>query len=146
MELCLIREPTVKARTFGQLFINDIFYCYTLEDAMRDVKIPGQTAIPLGRYQVIITPSARFKRRLPLLLNVPNFQGVRIHPGNTIADTEGCILPGLARTSTGLLQSRLAFEPLLAKLERSSGSHWITLCLQDSKPTTLAPSDSASRT
>ena len=136
MELRLEREPTVEGRTFGRLFLDDVFYCHTLEDAVRVAKIPGQTAIPAGRYRVTITPSARFKRRLPELHNVPNFRGVRIHPGNTIADTEGCILPGHVRTATGLAQSRLAFDPLFARLDATPGPHWITLCQLDSKPIT----------
>lgn len=135
MELRLEREPTQQERTFGKLYVDGTFYCHTLEDAIRETKIPGRTAIPPGRYQIILTPSARFQRRLPLLLNVPNFVGVRIHPGNTTADTDGCILPGLTRTPTGLAQSRLAFDPLMARLERLAGPHWITICLPDSKPT-----------
>jgi hypothetical protein len=135
MELRLEREPTVEERTFGRLFVDGTFYSHTLEDAIRDVKIPGRTAIPAGRYRLVITPSARFKRRLPLLLDVPGFAGVRIHPGNTTADTDGCILPGLVRTPTGIAKSRLACDPLLALLERTPGPHWITICLQESKPT-----------
>lgn len=146
MNLRLEREPTVDEKTFGSLYIDGQFYCYTIEDAMRPVKIAGRTAIPLGTYQVIITPSVRFKRKLPLLLNVPNYVGVRIHPGNTIEDTDGCILPGLIKTPSGVGQSRLAFEPLLARLERAPGPHWITICLQDSKPTISAPVVSANRT
>jgi hypothetical protein len=136
MDLRLEREPTTPdGRTYGRLFVDGVFACHTLEDAIRETKIPGQTAIPAGRYLVRITPSARFKRRLPELVNVPNYRGVRIHPGNTIHDTEGCILPGLQRTATGLAKSRLAFDPLLARLERTPGPHWITICLQESKPT-----------
>jgi hypothetical protein len=135
MELRLEREPTHDERTFGRLWIDGVWYCHTLEDAVRSEKIYGRTAIPAGRYRLIITPSARFRRRLPLLVDVPQFTGVRIHPGNTIHDTDGCILPGRVRTATGLLQSRLAFDPLLTYLERTPGPHWITVCPQASKPT-----------
>jgi hypothetical protein len=136
MELRLEREPTIDERTWGKLYIDNTFYCYTIEDAVRAQKIPGRTAIPAGRYLIRITPSARFKRRLPELIDVPNYKGVRIHPGNTIEDTEGCLLPGLERTTVGVAKSRLAFEPLLARLERAPGPHWITICQQDSKPIT----------
>ena len=86
------------------------FLAYSLEQAVRETKIPGRTAIPTGRYQIIITYSPHFHRRLPLLLEVPNFTGVRIHPGNTTADTEGCILVGLHRVEASLTQSRLAMD------------------------------------
>ena len=135
MNLWLEREPTINNRTFGRLYINERFHCFTLEDAVRPIKIKHETAIPYGRYLVEVTHSPRFKRRLPLLRKVPNFTGIRIHPGNTIADTSGCILPGLGRTATGVSQSRLAFTPLLAALEENRGPHWITICPQDSKPT-----------
>lgn len=132
MDLRLERAPTRDERTFGRLFLDDLFYCHTIEDAMRPEKIPGRTAIPLGRYLVRVTPSRRFKRRLPELIDVPQFVGIRIHPGNTIADTEGCILPGLVRTPVGVAKSRLAFEPLLHRLEQTPGPHWITILIGES--------------
>lgn len=75
--------------TIGELLIDGVFECFTLEDKERDVKIKSETAIPKGTYKVIINQSNRFKRLLPLLLNVPNFEGVRIHSGNTNHNTEG---------------------------------------------------------
>ena len=82
--------------TIGELYIEGEYYCDTLEDTVRepDVKIAGQTAIPYGKYEIIVNRSPRFKRDLPLLLNVPNFEGIRIHRGNTDKDTSGCILVG----------------------------------------------------
>lgn len=105
--------------TFGKLYINDVFECYTLEDVERENKVYGKTAIPVGNYRVVVTMSNRFKRSLPLLLDVPNFSGVRIHPGNTSADTEGCILVGdkVDIRSNYLGQSRVAFNRIFTKIE-----------------------------
>ena len=119
MTLRLIREPSLEGATHGSLYVDGRWACWTLEDVIREQKIPGQTAIPPGRYHVLITPSQRFQRDLPLLVDVPGFTGVRIHPGNTVADTEGCILVGKDRQSGRVLQSRVAFEALLAQLQAS---------------------------
>ena len=89
MELSLKRLWLSETTTVGTLAIDGTFECYTLEDKVREKKIKGITAIPAGRYKVIITESPRFKRPLPLQLNVPGFEGVRIHPGNDAGDTEG---------------------------------------------------------
>lgn len=118
MKLLLQREPSTKQSTPGKLFIDGAFECYTLEDIVRarGVKVYGQTAIPAGTYQVVLTMSPRFKRVLPLLLNVPGFEGIRIHPGNKAEDTDGCILVGDAPAPDWLGQSRVAFDRLFAKL------------------------------
>lgn len=96
--------------------------CDTLEDVVRPegVKIPGQTAIPAGRYQVIIDQSIRFGRMMPHLLDVPMFSGVRIHSGNTEKDTEGCILVGIADKLKGEIKggtSRQAYKIVLWKIQ-----------------------------
>lgn len=104
--------------TIGELLIDGIWECFTLEDVERDVKIKGETAIPKGKYNVIINQSNRFKRLLPLLLNVPNFEGVRIHAGNTNHDTEGCILVGKTRSNNFIGQSRKAFDYLFKKMQK----------------------------
>lgn len=91
--------------TIGNLYINDKFFCNTLEDKNRDLnkngkfdngetKVYANTCIPFGIYNVILTVSPKFKRKLPRLLNVPSFEGILIHRGNTNADTAGCILVG----------------------------------------------------
>lgn len=98
------------------------FSCFCLEDTVRQdgIKIYGRSAIPKGQYQVIINDSQRFKRPMPLLLGVPGFDGVRIHSGNTDADTEGCLLLGVyfdPKIIDFIGQSHLAFESFFPKLE-----------------------------
>jgi hypothetical protein len=130
MELDLRRVELSSVCTIGELYVDGEFECYTLEDAVRDRKIPGETAIPAGRYQVILSWSPRFRRILPLLVDVPGFEGIRIHPGNTAADTEGCILVGQARGAAAVFQSRGAFEGLFLKLEAATivgREIWITI-------------------
>jgi hypothetical protein len=117
MELQLIRTERSGNSTIGELSVDGKFECYTLEDLERPVKIKGDTAIPVGRYEVIINQSQRFGRLLPLLLNVPEFEGVRIHPGNTATDTEGCILVGETKGEASIGQSRAAFQQLFDKLK-----------------------------
>lgn len=125
MKLVLVREPN-KYFTPGKLYINDVLFCHTLEDKDRlsegGAKIYGETAIPKGIYKVIINKSNRFSMLagkdvfLPLLVAVPGFEGVRIHSGNTPADTEGCILVGLTKTENGIGMSRVAMQKLMEKL------------------------------
>ena len=109
--------------------IDGAFECYTLEDVVRPAgeKVYGQTAIPAGRYRIQLTMSNRFKTVLPLLENVANFEGVRIHPGNTAADTDGCILVGQSKTSNSIGGSRAAFDRLFARLQAHKGEIWITV-------------------
>lgn len=131
MRLDLHRHGSVHGATIGTLAINGEPACYTLEDQVREIegapvgewKVYGQTAIPRGTYTVIITESARFKRPLPLLLNVPGFEGIRIHPGNTAADTDGCILVGYTEAPGFIGRSRDAFARVFALISaaRSAG-------------------------
>jgi lysozyme len=132
MELRLVRDVCGADCTLGKLFVDGQFDCYTVEDVVRPNgrKVHGKTAIPEGRYKVIVSPSPRFGRDLPLLENVANFEGVRIHPGNTAEDTEGCIIPGRVRTPRGVAQSRLAFEKLFAALKAElagGGKIWLSV-------------------
>lgn len=75
-------------------------------------KIPGATAIPAGTYEIRDTYSPRFGRMMLEVVGVPGFQGIRIHSGNTADDTEGCLIPGLKQTPTGVAYSRPAVEQL----------------------------------
>ena len=83
------------------------------------IKVHGQTAIPTGRYEVRMTYSPRFKRQLPLLVDVPAYEGVRIHSGNTAADTEGCILVGENTERGKVLNSRYWLGLLLDKMNEA---------------------------
>jgi len=117
MKITIKRLHKTKVSTIGELLIDGVFECFTLEDIERDVKVKSETAIPKGTYKVIINQSNRFKRLLPLLINVPNFEGVRIHSGNSNHDTEGCILVGQTRSKDFIGQSRKAFDKLFKKMQ-----------------------------
>lgn len=121
MNLVLIRRWLTPQSTIGELFVEGetARRCVTLEDPVRPAKIAGQTAIPAGRYRVVVTESRRFKRPLPLLLDVPDFEGVRIHPGNTCEDTEGCILVGQTMAPDRVLRSRAAFGTLFPLIQEA---------------------------
>lgn len=131
MELTLKRKWLTETSTVGELFVDGVFECFILEDRVRqhEAKVAGQTAIPFGKYGVAITHSPRFQRDLPLLLEVPGYQGVRIHPGNVAADTEGCLLPGRKRGPDRVEESRLAFDALFEKLRASKTPITITVTL-----------------
>jgi len=119
MQLKVIRRWFTSKSTIGDLYVNGVFQCHTLEDVVRPdgVKVFGETAIPHGTYQVIIAPSNRFKRDLPRLLNVPKFDGILIHPGNTDKDTHGCILVGETKGADFIGNSRTAFAALFTKIQ-----------------------------
>lgn len=107
--------------TIGKLSVDGRYECDTLEDKVRNLpteeKIHGQTAIPAGTYKVTITFSNHFKRELPLLMNVPYFEGIRIHPGNDAADTEGCLLVGQNTVKGKVTNSRVCFDKLFEKIK-----------------------------
>lgn len=134
MEIEVRRAPSIKGATIGELYIDGVFECYTLEDVVREPstgrpsvwdqlvawvkswKVPKQTAIPSGRYRVVVNFSEHFQKELPELLNVPGFDGVRIHSGNGPADTEGCILVGQTKEANLIYKSRDAFKALYPKI------------------------------
>jgi len=141
MELRLERRWFTPTATIGELSVDGGFDCFTLEDVARDgdifvVKVPGATAIPQGRYDVQISFSPRFKTELPEILNVPNFVGIRIHPGNSAADTDGCILVGRSRGADRVLESRLAFVPLLGKIRSGLNVGAVSLTIVNVRPPT----------
>lgn len=114
----------------GRMYIDGKFFCNTLEPKVVDVdksgkfdgnekKVYGESAIPYGTYKIVYTESPRFKRKLPRLVDVPHFEGILIHPGNTVEDTQGCILVG-KNTSTGRLSdSRVTSDHLNALIDRT---------------------------
>lgn len=147
MELILERIAKRKTYTIGRLYIHrqvvdeylpgtaDDYFCDTLEPTWRDYangayKVKGRSAIPEGRYAVVISWSQKFGAWLPILLGVPKFEGIRIHAGNTAKDTEGCILVGKNREVGKVLDSRKWLYELKQKIVEAKDrgeSVWITV-------------------
>lgn len=130
MELRLIRTFFSDKQTIGELYIDDKLTYYTMEDKDRYLenngcssKIPKETAIPRGKYKVIVDYSNRFKKDMPHVLDVPCFEGIRIHVGNYAGDTEGCLLIGLGYSLTDkewmVIQSQKAFDDFFPKLKKA---------------------------
>lgn len=133
MELLLKRRWLTEKASVGELLVDWQWQCFTLEDRTRppeEPKVFGETAIPLGRYEVRITHSPRFGIDMPLLLNVPGYEGVRIHPGNKPEDTEGCLLVGRSHGPDVINESRLAYEALFAKLKSAQGPIFISITVE----------------
>ena len=119
MRLILQRLQLLNGCTIGELLVNGNHECWTLEDTVRALgeKVPHQTAIPFGTYKVVIDKSVRFQRDMLHVLDVPMFAGIRIHSGNTAADTDGCILVGLDRLKDRVGRSRAALDILQPKVQ-----------------------------
>ncbi len=144
MELVVQRKPTVKDTTFGELFVDDKHFCYTLEDVVRETagrkveewKISAKTAIPVGRYRLELVNSTRFGPDTFSLIDVPGFTTIRIHRGNDDADTEGCILVGMKMVKNeddggNLVDSTTALATLKEKvvpvIKAGKEQVWITI-------------------
>lgn len=130
MQIKVIRKEFTDKSTIGELFIDNNFFCYTLEDKVRPInepKVYGQTAIPKGKYEVIINYSNRFKQQMPLLLNVQGFEGIRIHKGNTDADTHGCILLGKSKSKDFIGLSNVAYNEFMTMLNKATKQGKITI-------------------
>lgn len=127
MKLTLNRIALRQTYTIGKLYIDGKYFCDTLEDTVRDTnksgkfdngekKVKGKTAIPYGTYEIKWTYSPRFKKYTPQLMNVPSFEGIRVHAGNTSADTEGCLILGENKQVGKVLNSRATiakFYPII---------------------------------
>ena len=130
MRLRLERKYFKDTYTIGNLYVDGTFFSNTLEDKNRDVnkngkfdndevKIYGETCIPFGTYKIVVNMSPKFKRELPRLLNVPSFEGVLIHRGNTAKDTAGCILVGENRAIGKVLNSTSCEEKLVKMMKEA---------------------------
>lgn len=128
MKLKVVRETKNDVCTIGSLFINDVFFCYTLEDKDRGLKqtdtllfiqakkIFGLTAIPSGTYKLTVNQSPKFKRILPRILDIKGFDGVLLHRGNSANDSLGCILLGYKKGENSIFESTKAENDLVNRL------------------------------
>ena len=129
MEIVLTRDIHSASSTTGKMVVDGVFECFTLEDLdrglkssmsldeLKKLKVYGKTAIPTGRYEVTTSFSGIFQKEMPLLKNVPDYDEVRIHPGNSDKDTLGCILVGEARSVDWVSNSRAAFARFFPKMK-----------------------------
>ena len=139
MNITLNRIAKKAKYTIGKLYINDQYFCDTLEDTDRGLtqsmteqqigskKVYGETAIPTGTYRIIISYSNKFKKQMPLLLNVPGFAGIRIHSGNTEKDSLGCILVGKNKAVGKVLESRDTYSKLFSILQEANKKETIKI-------------------
>lgn len=113
MKLLVERYKSTTNATLGKLYINGAFECYTLEDEFRAVKVKGETRIPAGTYKLALrkegTTHVHYAQRFPDIhkgmlhvTDVPGFQYILIHIGNTEKDTEGCLLVGADRDENAM--------------------------------------------
>ena len=153
MEILLDRKYKLAEYTIGKLYVDGVYICDTLEDKDRGlrqttpinviyrIKVPGETAIPTGKYRIdmnTISPKFRYRTwaqpfggKLPRLLNVPGYSGVLIHVGNTKSSTDGCILTGYNKVKGRVLESTKAFNLLmnnyLLPAVKRGETIWITI-------------------
>src|SRR5574344_731366 len=129
MNIQLKRRYLGEGYTIGSLSIDGQYFCDTLEDAVRQVKVYGKTAIPYGRYNIILNVSPRFGRILPRLIDVPQFEGVLIHRGNTAEDTAGCILVGENKVKGKVINST-PYEIGLVKMMHEAIDRWEKITIE----------------
>lgn len=126
MKLQILRLPQGPDYMDGVMLLDGQYYGQTVEDAPRPVKVMHKTAIPKGRYVVTVELSPRFKVDLPRLHDVPGFDGVLIHGGNTADDSSGCILIASNRIGPGKIQGSLSND-LTQRLKKAQGPHTIEI-------------------
>lgn len=125
MILSQYRKPSVGGATISKLYLGGQYLCDILEDEVREIpgmpvadwKIHGETAIPAGKYKVVLQDSGRFGLNTLTLLDVPGFKYIRVHGGNTAANTEGCLLPGTKNSDNTVASSQVALRALHALIE-----------------------------
>ena len=129
MRIELVRIAFKSTYTIGKLYVDGKYFCDVLEDVDRGLKssmseseilekkVKGQTAIPTGHYAINITYRPKYKRMMPLLLDVKGFSGIRIHSGNSSKDTEGCLLVGKNKKVGMVLESRDTYQRLFKMME-----------------------------
>lgn len=138
MKLTLKRIALRPTYTIGKLYIDDVYFCDTIEDTVRDLnkngkfdngekKIHSKTAIPYGTYEIKWTYSPRFKKYTPQLMNVPSFEGIRIHAGNTSADTEGCLILGKNKQVGKVLNSRATINKFYSIIKEACSNGKVTI-------------------
>lgn len=138
MKLTLKRIALRSTYTIGKLYIDDVYFCDTLEDTVRDTnksgkfdngeqKVKGKTAIPYGTYEIKWTYSPRFKKYTPQLMNVPSFEGIRVHAGNTSADTEGCLILGENKQVGKVLNSRATINKFYQIIKEACSNGKVTI-------------------
>lgn len=137
MELKLNRIFLGSSATIGELYVDGEHIADTLEDRVRPEgeKIYGKTAIPEGTYEMVLSYSPRFKKILPEILNVPNFTGIRIHCGNSSANSSGCILVGTwdGEKEDWVSDSKVAFNKLMSLLQKAADNkEKITITINNS--------------
>lgn len=128
-EIHLNRFQYTDESTVGHLYdIDGKHLCFTLEDTVRRHKVPGSTAIPSGRYRIVMSEYRNLGLH-PLLLSVPYFQGIFIHSGNFPIDTRGCILVGTNYGIDRLFESIKAWEVVLPRITKivESGETWLNV-------------------
>lgn len=116
MDLKVQRKHSTPQSTTGELSIDGVFFCYTLEPR-QDQSKGKPYAIPTGKYEVKLLPSHRFNMVTPHVLKVPGFEAIEIHPGNYPKDTEGCTLVGSTLMEDYVGDSRKTFKELMAILK-----------------------------
>lgn len=138
MKLTLKRIALRSTYTIGRLYVDGNYFCDTLEDTIRDLnkngkfdngekKIKRKTAIPYGTYEIKWTYSPRFKKYTPQLMNVPSFEGIRIHSGNSNTDTEGCLLLGENKKVGMVLNSRATINKFYPLIKEACSNGKVTI-------------------
>jgi hypothetical protein len=130
MELTVDRYQHNPQETIGRFYIDGVYQCYTLEDQHRDIKVKGDTRIPSGRYEVKLRREGghhmKYAKKFPDIhkgmlhvIDVPNFQFILIHVGNTELDTMGCLLVGLSKTGKTIGQSVAAYKKIYPPIAKA---------------------------